>query len=551
MPATYTFQIDNFKVTRDGAVIFEDAFEDGLPPPDGPPLPGAPAGADPYLTIGVFGEAGGRAVMHSDNDVGNGVEAVPSAGPNGTIESLHAALLATNIDPADTAQGLKINHDFTVEGRFDLDPDGGDIDPPNDVSEAFGIRLTDRSPDQPGDDIIELAVRRGPDNNVYVQLRELDFVSGDITKIDGKMIDATDIDQVVLRLAHDEASPGVVTGSFDLINGGGEVVSSVTFAKTGSIFGTETPESGDDENWTRAQFVAYAPDPDFPVNNLIEGNNQSDLREGTPLADDIYGFGGNDKLYALPGDDRLFGGAGDDFLGGGLGHDTMFGGSGNDTYRVDNFDDQVIENPGGIDQGGVDTVESFINYKLGDLIENLVLLEDATNGDGNSLNNEITGNAAANTLTGADGNDTLAGGAGADTIFGGNGDDSIRGGSDSDRLRGEAGADTIDGGKNADTINGGEGSDVLFGGTGEGKDRFVFIVNEANGDTIMDFDGNGAAAGDSILFLGYGDGATFHQLGSSNQWEIASADRAVVEVITLANSASVHTSDVFFGTLLL
>jgi hypothetical protein len=36
----------------------------------------------------------------------------------------------------------------------------------------------------------------------------------------------------------------------------------------------------------------------------------------------------------------------------------------------------------------------------------------------------------------------------------------------------------------------------------------VFKAGEANGDMIVDFAGNGAAAGDSLQFVGYGPGAT-------------------------------------------
>lgn len=40
-----------------------------------------------------------------------------------------------------------------------------------------------------------------------------------------------------------------------------------------------------------------------------------------------------------------------------------------------------------------------------------------------------------------------------------------------------------------------------------GNDVFVFQAGQANGDTITDFLGNGAAAGDVMVFQGYGAGA--------------------------------------------
>ena len=53
----------------------------------------------------------------------------------------------------------------------------------------------------------------------------------------------------------------------------------------------------------------------------------------------------------------------------------------------------------------------------------------------------------------------------------------------------------------------------------------MFNAGEANGDTIIDFAGNGASAGDTLSFVGFGtagDGATFTQIGATNEWAIHS-----------------------------
>ncbi len=52
-----------------------------------------------------------------------------------------------------------------------------------------------------------------------------------------------------------------------------------------------------------------------------------------------------------------------------VGADTMIGGTGSDTYRVDNVGDVVIENA----NEGTDTVQSSIDYTLGNDVENLTL----------------------------------------------------------------------------------------------------------------------------------------------------------------------------------
>jgi Ca2+-binding RTX toxin-like protein len=164
-----------------------------------------------------------------------------------------------------------------------------------------------------------------------------------------------------------------------------------------------------------------------------------------------------------------------------------------------------------------------------------------------SGNDQVFGENGADFLYGMNGNDTLNGANGTDMLDGGAGNDVLSGGIGNDNLQGFEGNDTLGGGKNADTLDGGAGSDMLTGGNG--LDRFVFIAGQANGDTIVDFAGNGANAGDSLVFVGYGSGATFTQLNAT-QWEIASADDSIEEIITFSNGASVHLSDRSFVDLL-
>jgi Ca2+-binding RTX toxin-like protein len=235
-----------------------------------------------------------------------------------------------------------------------------------------------------------------------------------------------------------------------------------------------------------------------------------------------------DRLNGNDRDNTIFGLAGDDIIDGGLGNDRMYGGLDNDTLVVDSAGDVVKEFP---DQG-IDTVNSFINYTLGDNLENLTLLGNALNGTGNSLDNIITGNDADNTLSGLAGNDTLDSGGGNDTLIGGEGIDRMSGGLGNDTyfvdnsgdtiielanqgndivnssvsyilgnnlenlnligfnpingtgndlsniitgndanniLSGLAGSDTLNGWGGNDTLLGGEGNDSLSGGTGNDR----------------------------------------------------------------------------------
>jgi Ca2+-binding RTX toxin-like protein len=96
----------------------------------------------------------------------------------------------------------------------------------------------------------------------------------------------------------------------------------------------------------------------------------------------------------------------------------MYGGAGNDTYVVDNALDKVFDvsaRGSARNAGGIDTIQTNLNYKLGSFIENLSLT-------GNSGLIGV-GNSLANTISGTSSNDTLDGGAGADTLVGGAGND--------------------------------------------------------------------------------------------------------------------------------
>jgi serralysin len=156
-------------------------------------------------------------------------------------------------------------------------------------------------------------------------------------------------------------------------------------------------------------------------------------------------------------------------------------------YFVDDAGDLVFES---LNQG-TDAVFATVNYTLTANVETLVL-----QGSGNLTG---TGNSDANKLYGNSGNNTLDGGAGADVLTG-----------------------------------------------GAGNDTFVFHAGQANGDMVVDFNGNGAGLGDSLSFVGYGAGS-FTQVGATNQWQITSAIDAHVETITFLNGAPIHASDFLFS----
>jgi Ca2+-binding RTX toxin-like protein len=237
---------------------------------------------------------------------------------------------------------------------------------------------------------------------------------------------------------------------------------------------------------------------------------------GNEENNNLRGASGNDHLFGFVGQDFLAGGEGNDYLDGGTGADSMWGGAGNDSYVVDNLDTPVFGR-GGIERGhgdlvtelpdqGTDTIYVHVSsYALPDNIENgtVGLVGGAA----------LYGNSAANELTGNAGRDTLMGGGDRDRLFG-NGD--------------------------TDYLDGGAGGDWLVGGGG--NDIFVLRRGEAGGDTIVDFTGNGAAAGDSIYFDGYGAGAYLTHSGVN--YAIHTADGTVADTFSMLTT--LHPSDYFF-----
>jgi Ca2+-binding RTX toxin-like protein len=320
---------------------------------------------------------------------------------------------------------------------------------------------------------------------------------------------------------------------------------------------------------------------------IAPGFDDSDIIQGGSAGDWIDGGNGNDILYGNSGNDALFGGVGNDLLLGGPGNDTMTGGIGNDIYWLNQSGDIIVENGG----EGTDAVNVFVSgYTLADNVEDGWLVAAGTL-TGNGLANMLNGSAGNDILYGNSGNDALIGGAGNDLLLGGTGNDTMIGGTGNDiywlnqsgdsivenagegtdavnvfvsgytladnvedgwlvaagTLAGNGLANVLNGASGADVLNGAGGSDTLVGNGG--NDTFVFVSGQAIGDGIVDFAGNGAAAGDSLQFAGFGtlaQGASFTQVGTTNQWQIHSGLDGHNEVITLQNSALVNSSDYLF-----
>src|SRR5262245_3554726 len=275
----------------------------------------------------------------------------------------------------------------------------------------------------------------------------------------------------------------------------------------------------------------------------------------------LQGYGNNQANV-------IYGNAGNNLINGAGGIDRMVGGAGNDTYFVDDPSDSSFEAAG----EGNDAVFASSNYGLAADVETLVLQGSANlQGYGSNQANTVYGNAGNNLINGGGGADTMIGGAGNDTYFidsvgdavienPGEGTDAIfstvdytlpanvetlvlQGGGTISGT-GSALANSIIGNGGNNTLDGGAGADVLTGSAG--NDTFVFHMGEGDGDTVVDFAGNGTAAGDSLLFVGYGPGATFTQ-NDATHWQVNFNGGASHEVITFMNGAAIDATDFVFA----
>lgn len=259
--ADYHFSADSFTIVKGATVVLQDDFSDGLPPPNSPDFNVGQPNQQPtaYAGIGTFTEAGGKLLFDSNNAV-----SFVGVGTNDPIIG-QDAIARTNVDSTSTL-GLKMSTPFTVTGVFDLVV-------PDSPREVYGIRVTDRlttpvtngdgsiTAARLGDDVFELVVRENIAGQNVVSLRELNFVNDTVTNLQNfNLAPPPGADQIVLKLNH-VAGQTVVTASFDYINhlNPSVILGSQTFSTQARIFGSDTATTADDELWTRAEIVAYAP----------------------------------------------------------------------------------------------------------------------------------------------------------------------------------------------------------------------------------------------------------------------------------------------------
>lgn len=312
------------------------------------------------------------------------------------------------------------------------------------------------------------------------------------------------------------------SGTNTLIGGAGDDIYIINESNANDSI-VETADNGND---TVRSSITYTIVNKINIENLeLTGENN------------IEGIGnnGNNNLIGNSGNNVLRGLGGNDTLYGGKGNNTLYGGAGDDTYIIDNTTTLVVD---GTNQGN-DTILTYIDYALGNNIENIMLQgSDDINATGNKENNTIKGNSGNNILQGKTGNDTIYGGEGNDTyIFNrGDGEDIIW----------ETGStytytDTVTFGSNIDV------EDVIF--TKNETDLIVKIKDSEDKIIIKNSNLNPDNRIEKFVFADGTviNGNEFYQLNANGNFNTAYADFSVLG----GNSVSASVSRTYhdFGTI--
>ena len=348
----------------------------------------------------------------------------------------------------------------------------------------------------------------------------------------------------------------------------------------------------------------YLPTPDSGASNLFVTNTFTYTTTDGDTATvtvKVSGVDSNDTLFDSAGIDSLAGGIGDDFyyvtntgdvvieaasagsdtvvstvnytlpasntvevlnmLGSGLtgtgssgaetlistgGPNTLVGLGGNDTYYVYKIADVVIEAA----NGGYDIIAASVDYTLPANAEALYMLGSGLTGTGSDNADSLLSSGGPNILIGLGGDDlyyvnnigdvvTEAANDGHDTMMA---SVSYTLSANVEVLYMNGSGLTGTGSSGADTLVT-LGANTLIGG--DGNDTFMFRAGSANGATVADFDRNQA---DLLVFRGFGteaQGATFSQIGNTDQWQIYSGLDDHNETITLG-VGPLHAGDFVF-----
>ena len=230
---------------------------------------------------------------------------------------------------------------------------------------------------------------------------------------------------------------------------------------------------------------------------------------------------------------------------------TLIGLGGNDVDYVNSTGDVVTEDV----SGGIDTVQATVSYTMPANAEGLYMLGSGLTGTGTEGADSLLSSGGPNTLVGLGGDDLYYVNNAADMVV-----EAANGGFDSvmtslsytlpdnvEALYVTGTGLTGSGNSGANTLVT-TGANTLVGD--DGNDTFVFSAGSANGATVADFNRDQVSEWDFLVFSGFGteaQGATFTQIGTTDQWEVHSGlDPNLETVITFSNHAALHAGDFVF-----
>lgn len=204
--------IDEFTITRNGAMFFTDSFTDGNEPPSAPNFAGG--GAASYAVFGTIpstAEAGGRLLL----DTASGALTFNALG-QARLNVIATLLTNTSNAPADLGLGLKSDDTLSVTGIFSL------TTPPGPLFSGYGLFLTDSV--GPGTThqllqiIVDFNVATGQPLILYLLQ---DFDAHTIAVLGAALLaPPAGADEILLNLSRPDTANDNFFGSFAYLTGG-------------------------------------------------------------------------------------------------------------------------------------------------------------------------------------------------------------------------------------------------------------------------------------------------------------------------------------------
>lgn len=310
-----------------------------------------------------------------------------------------------------------------------------------------------------------------------------------------------------------------------------------------------------------------------------------DVIDGTSLADQMSGGGGNDTLRGQGGNDTLDGGTGNDRLEGSDGDDTYIYAAGGGDDVIGEYTEywgsynalQLGVGIAGADitfsraiTDGNDVVLSFANggsitldnqlYGGREWGVDLIRFADGSEWDAATLNTRFFASLTTS------GNDIIDGSGRDDILIGGEGNDVLRGNGGWDRLEGGSGNDLLEGGDGDDTyVYASDGSDdvvseytyyygswnIVQTGTGIVPGDVTFSRSTTDGnDIVIAFAGGGSITLDNQLYGGREWGIDLIRFANGTEWDAATVNMRFFATLTTSGNDTVDgggRDDVLIG----